>query len=122
MQIAPKPYINRLKLRNHSYGKERRRNWSKKILEHSSPFPKSVEYKDIDIAFKEFVEKELDISYDGDRLPTYTLFSNQKIGEYSQTWEKLDEMGNLIMNFKTITRENDPQKGTMLGNGDFNIP
>ena len=37
------------------------------------------------------------------------LFSNQRINEYAQTWSHLDETGNLILNFKTVTRDNDPK-------------
>jgi hypothetical protein len=119
--IQPKPYMDRLRLRNHAIGVERRRNMSKIILENGTPFPKSVEYVDIDKTFFEWVDKKLDIVYNGKKLPTYKLFSNQKLSEYSQTWENLDETGNIIMNFKTITRENNPQHGESQG-GNYNVP
>jgi hypothetical protein len=94
---------------------------SKIILENGTPFPKPVEYVDIDKTFFEWVDKKLDIVYNGKKLPTYKLFSNQKLSEYSQTWENLDETGNIIMNFKTITRENNPQHGESQG-GNYNVP
>lgn len=119
--IQPKPYMDRLRLRNHAKGTERRRNLSKIILDKNTPFPKPVEYEDIDKAFFEWVDKKLDIVYDGVKLPTYKLFSNQKISEYSQTWSNLDDTGNIIMNFKTITRENNPQYGESQG-GNYNVP
>jgi len=119
--IQPKPYMDRLRLRNHAKGTERRRNLSKIILEKNTPFPKPVEYEDIDKAFFDWVDKKLDIVYDGKKLPTYKLFSNQKISEYSQTWSNLDDTGNIIMNFKTITRENNPQYGESQG-GSYNVP
>ena len=119
--IQPKPYMDRLRLRNHAIGVERRRNMSKIILENGTPFPKPVEYVDIDKTFFEWVDKKLDIVYNGKKLPTYKLFSNQKLSEYSQTWENLDETGNIIMNFKTITRENNPQHGESQG-GNYNVP
>lgn len=119
--IQPKPYIDRLRLRNHAVGVERRRNMSKIILEHGTPTPLPVTYEDIDKAFFEWVDKKLDIVYNGKKLPTYKLFSNQKISEYSQTWENLDDTGNIIMNFKTITRENNPQHGESQG-GNYNVP
>lgn len=121
MQIQPKPYINKMKLRHNSIGLERRLNMSKIILDNSTPFPKSVELKDIDQAFVEWVEKKLYMSLDGKVLPTFKLFSNQRINEYAQTWQHLDEVGNLLMNFKTVTRENNPKKGESQGNM-FNIP
>lgn len=121
MLIQPKPYIDGLRLRNKAIGSELRRNMSKKILDNSTPFPSSIEYKDIDDEFKKFVMNDLRISYNGMELPTYSLFSNQRISEYSQTWKYTDDVGNILMNFKTITRENNPQKGKIYGEA-FNIP
>lgn len=119
--IQPKPFLDNFKLRKTSYGTERRRNMSKLILEDSTFFPKPITYEDIDKTFFDWVDKTLDISYDGKRLPTYRLFSNQKISEYSQTWENLDDTGNVVMNFKTITRDNNPQHGESQGES-YNIP
>ena len=119
--IQPKPYLERLRLRNHAFGTERRRNMGKIILERGTPFPLPITYEDIDQEFFKWVEKKLSISYNGKEIPTYRLFSNQRINEYSQTWENLDETGNLVMNFKTITRENNPQHGESQG-GSYNIP
>ena len=119
--IQPKPFLDKFKLRNKSFGVERRRNMSKLILDKAPNFPLTVEYKDIDEAFKNWVENDLDISFDGKRLPTFRLFSNQRINEYAQNWKHLDETGNLLMNFKTITRENNPKHGENQGSS-YNIP
>lgn len=119
--MLPKSYLDKIKLRNKAHGVERRRNMTKVILEHAPNFPLSVEMKDIDQAFQEWVETELDIAYDGKRLPTFKLFGNQRIGEYAQTWQHLDEVGNILMNFKTVTRETNPKKGQNQGEF-FNIP
>lgn len=121
MLIQPKPYLDKIKLRNESYGVERRRNMSMLILEHGTPLPKSIEYSDIDDAMFKWVEEHINISYDGKRLPTYKLYSTQRISEYLQEWDKMDDTGNPIINFKIITRENNPQKGESQGNY-FNIP
>ena len=43
------------------------------------------------------------------------------LNEYAQTWQHLDETGNLLLNFKTINRENNPKQGQNQGN-NFNIP
>lgn len=119
--MQPKSFLNKMKKRRDSYGVERRRDFSKMILEYGTPLPKPVEYKDIDNAFEEWVKTKLDISYNGKHLPTFKLYSNQRINEYAQTWSHLDESGNLLMNFKTITRENNPKKGTNQGD-NYNIP
>jgi hypothetical protein len=94
---------------------------SKIILENQTYFPKPIEYSDIDQEMFNWVDKKIDLAYDGVRLPTYKLYSTQRLSEYSQTWSQTDEFGNIIMNFKTITRENNPQKGD-INNGYFNIP
>ena len=108
-------------VRNHSIGKERRLNLTKQTLDKTIHFPKSVSYEDIDNCVFEWLDKELYFEYDGVKYPTYKLFSNQRVGQYSQTWEKYDEKGNLEVNFKTLTREPNPQKGDNQGN-NMNIP
>jgi len=94
---------------------------SKLILEEGTPFPQPIEYSDIDIAVFNWVDKKIDLVYEGERLPTYKLFSTQRISEYSQTWSHTDDYGNIMMNFKTVTRDNNPQKGEITSNY-FNIP
>ena len=121
MQESPKAYRDKLRLRRHAVGIERRRNMSKLILEHGTPFPKPIEYSDLDQEMFNWVDKKFNLEYDGVRLQTYKLYSTQRISEYSQTWSQTDDYGNMVMNFKTITRENNPQKGEGQGNY-FNIP
>lgn len=114
-------FKNKLVLRDESYGLERRQNLTKEELSNSSPLPNPVTYEDIDEAFKKWVEDELDISYEGEKLPTYTLFSNQRFSEYLQMWEHVDEKKNPVLNFKTVTRESNPQTGT-INDVTKNIP
>lgn len=121
MLIQPKPFLDKIKLKEGAFGKERRRNMQKMILANAPSFPLTVEYKDIDSAFEEWVDKELDIVYNGVKLPTFKLFSNQRINEYSQSWKHVDNVGNLLLNFKTVTRESNPKKGTNQGDL-YNIP
>lgn len=119
--IQPKPYMDKLRLRHSAVGVERRRNMSNIILENGTPLPKSVTYSDIDESVYKWLRDKIDISYDGKRIPTYKLYSTQRISEYMETWNELDDSGNPIINFKTITRENNPQKGENQGNY-YNIP
>ena len=114
-------YKNIIKLRDKAYGNERRENLAKEIVKDSTPIPQPLEYEDIDKAFKQWVEDELHMDFEGSRLPTFTLFSNQRFSEFMQSWDKVDEKKNLIVNFKTVTRENNPKTGTLLG-GTKNIP
>lgn len=114
-------YKNVLKLKNKAYGTERRQNLMKEVLKDSTPLPLPLEYDDIDQEFKKWVEDELTIEFEGQKIPTIALFSNQRFTEYMQTWQNVDNKKNLIPNFKTITRENNPKAGTIVGNSR-NIP
>ena len=101
--------------------KELRQNYYKEVLKDSTPFPNPLTYEDIDREFRKWVEESLYISYEGKALPTMTLFSNQRFSEYLQSWKFTDEDKNPILNFKTITRENNPKSGTINGESK-NIP
>lgn len=111
---------NILRMRNHPVGKERRRNMYKTVLKNGTPFPKPVTYEDIDKEFYEWVEG-LGMSYDWKKLPVFKLYSNQRINEYQQGWNKQDENGNLILDFLTVSRENNIKKGEQHGS-IYNIP
>lgn len=114
-------YKNKLNLREKAYGTERRRNLAKEIVKDSTPLPKTLLYKDIDEEFKNWVENDLYISFEGKTIPTISLFSNQRFSEYMQSWENVDNKKNLILNFKTISRESNPKIGTIVGDAR-NIP
>ena len=101
--------------------KELRANYDKEELKDGTPFPNPLTYEDIDREFKKWVEDRLEISYDGKKLPTMTLFSNQRFSEYMQSWTFTDEDHNPILNFKAINRENNPKSGTINGESK-NIP
>ena len=115
MLIQPKPYIEKIRHRHVAIGPERRLNTVRTIMDKGTILPKAVTYEDIDQTVFDWVDKTLDISYNGKRLPTFKLFSNQRISEYAQTWSNLDDEGNVAMNFKSITRDNNPQKGENQG-------
>jgi hypothetical protein len=98
-----------------------RKSYAQDIVHKAPIIPKPLEYADIDNAFKKFVENELGLTINGKDVPTFTLYSNQRFSEYSQTWKHADEDGNLILNFKTINRNTSPQGGENQG-GLWNIP
>lgn len=84
-----------------------------------SPLP--VEYKDIDDEFHKFIEEALDISFNGKKVPLFTMYSLQRFSEKQQMSEHSDSDGNPLTNFMTVTRENNPQKSSVR-NETFNIP
>jgi hypothetical protein len=122
MKGHPKKHIVPVKFKDPSKGFARRASYSKEIMYKEPDFPLPLEYSDIDSAMNEFVDKAIELTDpDGNRVPTFTLYSTQRFSEYSQTWEHTDENGNLLMNFKTITRTNDVKVGSNQG-GYWNIP
>lgn len=118
--MQPKPFLNNFKTRRVAIGNERRRNNIRLLTSDVANFPLCVEYEDIDKEVNKWLN-ELEITHEGKRLPVYKLFSNQKIGEYSQSWKHVDEVGNLLLNFLAVTRDNNPKKGNNQGSS-FNIP
>lgn len=114
-------YKNIIKLKRDIVGKERRENLVKEVLQDNTPLPKPVEYEDIDKEFERWVSEELDISFEEQKLPTYLMLTNQRFSEYLQSWQHVDEKKNLILNFKAITRENNPKLGSIVGD-TRNIP
>lgn len=102
-----------LPLREDPNPTERRKDLTKEALRDSTFFPKPVEYKDIDEAFLKWVEEDLRIVFEGEELPTYALFSNQRFTEFAQMWDNVDDNRNLKMNFKTVTRDNNPKDSSM---------
>lgn len=119
--MGQRKYKNILKLRRVPDPHERRENLYKEVLNDSTPLPNTLEYVDIDIAFKDWVEKDLAISFEDKDIPTIALFSSQRFSEYMESWQNSDDHKNMLMNFKVITRENNPQAGTLHG-GNMNIP
>ena len=114
-------YKNIIKIRNKSFGIERRKNLAKEIVKDSTPLPKPLEYEDIDKEFNKWVKEELYLSFEGKELPTFSLYSNQRFSEFLQSWDEVDEQKNLIVNFKTVTRESNPKQGSIIGQ-TRNIP
>lgn len=114
-------YKNIIKLKRDIVGKERRENLVKEVLQDNTSLPKPVEYEDIDKEFERWVSEELDISFEEQKLPTYLMLTNQRFSEYLQSWQHVDEKKNLILNFKAITRENNPKLGSIVGD-TRNIP
>lgn len=121
MEQKPKSITKNFTFRNRKIGKNRRVMMTEATLDKTPHFPKPVGYSDIDQAVFDWCNNEIEITYQGYKFPTYKLFSNQRLSEYAQNWSSIDEKGNLNLNFKTITRESNPQKGELTGN-NYNIP
>lgn len=118
----PKKNIRSIKFKDKLTGDSQRIENLRTIMHKATDFPKPLQYEDIDSAFYDFVVNEMKLTDEnGNEIPTFTLYSNQRFSEYSQTWNYTDENGNLLLNFKTINRENNPKKGENQSNY-WNIP
>ena len=121
MRRQPKKNMTKVNRAQKIYGNMVKKSYQKTILEKAPVFPKPLEYDDIDKAVFDFVDKQIDIVIDGELIPTYTLYSNQRFSEYTQMWEHSDEFGNLYLNFKTVNRDKNPSFGGNQGEL-WNIP
>lgn len=119
---SPKGNINHIDLvDNVSEGNARRAEILQQPFNKAAVLPKTVTLRDMDDAFKDWVKSLRMVSEDGTEYPTMTLFSNQRFSEYSQSWSHTDDNNNILLNFKTVTRENNPQYGK-IQSGLWNIP
>lgn len=114
--------LNKLDIQRKIEGNDRINDMIKMPLSNKNLFPKPISYLDIDEAVMNFVDKNFVVDFGANvKLGTF-LFVQERLNEFSKTWEMLDENNNLIPNFKIVTRENNPKPGTLLGDGMANIP
>lgn len=116
----PKGFIKNLKITSPKVGFARRQEILNDIADQGTFLPRGVSYEDIDAAFIEFAEKDLEIVIDGEKVPVIFL-TLQKWSEFSKTWQHSDKYKNIKMPFITIVRLPNPQVGTNQA-GLFNIP
>lgn len=91
-----------------------------KMQTDNNLYPKTISYKDIDTEMTSFVSKQLNLIFSGKEIPTF-FFTQQRMSEFTKTWEVVDDNHNVLPNFKTLTRENNPKPGTLMGEMS-NIP
>lgn len=117
-----KKNLNYLGLGKKSFGYKRREELLGEVLKGGTFLPNTVTYEDIDKDFRRWVVEDLKLlSDEGVEFPTMSLYSNQRFSEYTQTWRHVDSNNNLILNFKTVSRESNPTYGK-IQNGLWNIP
>ncbi len=91
----------------------RRRELSELITEDGTFLPKSVLHADMDRGMLDFVEKELDTTASGKRIPVIDrILTLQRWGEFSQTWSFSTEDKNVELPFIVVVRKPDVQYGT----------
>jgi hypothetical protein len=95
-------------------------NWHDQFIEQNKTnLPRSIFHDDLDIGFNNFVDNELELVVENNKVPVYFM-STQKWAEFYQNWDNNDKYGNYKIPFIIIIRDNNPQKGT--NPADFKIP
>jgi len=100
----------KITITNQTEGLERRQELLGGITQGGTYLPKPIDYSDIDRATVDFIEGDIELSIDGEKVPVYFL-SIQKWTEFTKTWGKSDEFKDLKMPFITIVRDPDIQPG-----------
>lgn len=90
------------------------------IVVDGNILPSSIDYKDIDSAMIKYIDNDWLVDDNNLDIQTY-FFTQQRMNEFTKTWEAVDENNNLVPNFKIISRQNNPKKGNLLGEY-YNIP
>jgi hypothetical protein len=116
----PKGFRKNLKITRQKVGFEQRQSILDDIANQGTFLPRGVGYEDIDETFIRFVDKDLEIVIDGEKVPVLFL-TLQRWSEFSKTWQHSDKYKNVKMPFITIVRQPNPQQGQNQA-GLFNIP
>lgn len=111
---------NKLNLVDKKIGVERVEEITKNLFKDDNILPKPITYDDIHKKVIEFIKNDLEILNNNQPVKTF-FFTQQRMSEFTNTWEMLDDNKNIIPDFKIVTRENNPQVGTLF-DGSFNIP
>jgi len=117
---VPKNFRKTVRIHPSKIGEEERKQYLDDINYKGTFLPKSVSYEDIDQGFIDFLDKDLDLNINGEKVPVIFL-SMQRWAEFSKTWELSDEYRDISVPFITIVRKPNPQEGT-IHNSLWNIP
>ncbi len=93
--------------------------WVEQFIDQNKQFlPRSVNHEDLDGGLVNFIDKDLDLSFDN-KVPVIFLTA-QRWSEFAKTWRFVDKYKNIKIPFISIVRKPDAQPGT--NPADFKIP
>lgn len=96
------------------------KNWTDQFLDQNKQFlPREVAIDDLDKGFVEFVNDDLEITIEGNKIPVHFL-TLQRWNEFAKTWKTSDKYKNIKIPFVSIVRRPNPEMGT--NPADFKIP
>lgn len=116
----PKKFLKNININPPSEGVQRRQEWLDGIADHGTYLPRGIAHEDMDKTFNDFVENDLEIAIEGEKVPVY-LIGIQRWVEFVRDWGNTDEWKNVKLPFITITRKPDAQHGENQA-GWWNIP
>lgn len=103
-------------------GKEQQQFLFSMPLVNAPLLPKGIHIEDIDKAFLNYVQNELEIVVNGKKVDA-VLLSIQKFSEYIKTWESTDEKTKTVsLPIITIVRQPIAKQGTNFEKVNYNIP
>lgn len=110
--MVPKRFKKDIKLAPDHFGVTRREEMvSEDIAKGGTYLPRGVSYEDLDKAFIEFVENDLSVTIEGEKVPVIFL-TLQRWAEFARTWKFADEYKNIKFPFILVIRRPDVQVGT----------
>jgi hypothetical protein len=96
------------------------KNWTGQFLEQNKQFlPREVDIDDLDKGFVGFIENDLEVVIEGQKVPSHFL-TLQRWNEFAKTWKTSDKYKNIKIPFISIVRRPNPETGT--NPADFKIP
>jgi hypothetical protein len=96
------------------------KRWVDQFVEQNKTFlPRSVDHADMDAGFVEFINNELNLSINGEKVPV-NFMTSQRWSEFTRNWKNSDKYNNIKIPFISIVRKMDVQPGT--NPSDFKIP
>ena len=116
----PKGFRKNVKIVRPKEGVARREELIEDFSKGGTFLPRGVSYEDMDKSFIDFIDKDLELSIEGDKVPVIFL-TLQRWSEFSKTWQHSDKYKNVKMPFITIVRQPNPQVGNNQA-GLYNIP
>jgi hypothetical protein len=116
----PKGFRKNIKITKPKTGVARREELIDNFSKGGTFLPRGVMYEDMDKSFVDFVDKDMSLTIDGEKVPVIFL-TLQRWSEFSKTWQHSDKYKNVKMPFITIVRQPNPQVGNNQS-GLYNIP
>jgi hypothetical protein len=96
------------------------KEYQDQFLEKNRAFlPRGIEHSDLDAGFVTFVENDLEMVVNGEKVSVLFLTLSRWL-EFSKTWQNSDKYKNVKIPFISIVRNPDAQPGT--NPADFKIP